>query len=53
MSEADAQGTMPPIRVLVVDDHQVVRDGIRLILEVEAEDMELVGEAPDGKPRLP
>ena len=41
-----------PIRVLVVDDHQVVRDGLRLILEIEGEDMELVGDAPDGKAAL-
>lgn len=41
-----------PIRVLVVDDHQVVRDGLRLILEIEGEDMELVGEASDGKTAL-
>ncbi|HEX6483577.1 MAG TPA: response regulator transcription factor, partial [Ktedonobacteraceae bacterium] len=40
------------IRVVVVDDHQVVRDGLRLILEIEGEDMELVGEAPDGTTAL-
>jgi two-component system, NarL family, response regulator YdfI len=43
------QGNEHPIRVMVVDDHQVVRDGLRLILEIEGEDMELVGEAPDGQ----
>ena len=32
------------IRVLVVDDHAVVRSGIRLVLEAE-EDIEVVGEA--------
>ena len=36
-----------PIRVLVADDHLIVREGLRLILETEA-DFELVGEAQDG-----
>ena len=35
------------IRVLIADDHEVVRDGLRLILETE-EDFEVVGEAGDG-----
>ncbi|THA27067.1 response regulator transcription factor [Streptomyces sp. RKND-216] len=36
-----------PIRVLLVDDHQVVRRGLRTFLEVQ-EDIEVVGEAADG-----
>ncbi|MER6633428.1 response regulator transcription factor [Streptomyces sp. NPDC000987] len=36
-----------PIKVLVVDDHQVVRRGLRTFLEVQ-EDIEVVGEAADG-----
>jgi CheY-like chemotaxis protein len=36
-----------PIRVLIVDDHAVVRTGLRLLLDRE-EDMEVVGEAGDG-----
>jgi NarL family two-component system response regulator YdfI len=36
-----------PIRVLIADDHEVVREGLRLILEAE-EDFEVVGEAGDG-----
>ncbi|MBO8190887.1 response regulator transcription factor [Streptomyces oryzae] len=36
-----------PIRVLLVDDHQVVRRGLRTFLEVQ-EDIEVVGEASDG-----
>jgi len=36
------------IRVLVVDDHLVVREGLRLILQIEGKDMELVGDAADG-----
>ncbi|GGS23342.1 response regulator transcription factor [Streptomyces parvus] len=35
------------IRVLLVDDHQVVRRGLRTFLEIQ-EDIEVVGEAPDG-----
>jgi two-component system, NarL family, response regulator YdfI len=36
-----------PIRILIADDHDVVRDGLRLILESE-EDFEVVGEAANG-----
>jgi len=36
-----------PIRILVADDHLIVREGLRLILEA-ADGMELVGEAADG-----
>lgn len=35
------------IRIVIVDDQPVVRQGLRMILESE-EDMEVVGEAPDG-----
>ncbi|EFF90313.1 MULTISPECIES: response regulator [Streptomyces] len=35
------------IKVLVVDDHQVVRRGLRTFLEVQ-DDIEVVGEAADG-----
>ncbi|MBI5301795.1 MAG: response regulator transcription factor [Chloroflexi bacterium] len=36
-----------PIRVLLVDDHAVVRTGVRLLLEKQS-DMVVVGEAADG-----
>jgi len=36
-----------PIRILIADDHEVVRDGLRLILEAE-DDFVVVGEAADG-----
>jgi DNA-binding NarL/FixJ family response regulator len=36
------------IRVLVVDDHAVVRDGIRAVLALQR-DMQVVGEAIDGR----
>jgi NarL family two-component system response regulator LiaR len=35
------------IRVLIVDDHQVVRQGLRFVLEQEP-DVEVVGECADG-----
>ena len=38
---------MPKIRVLVVDDHALVRRGFRRLLEDDAE-LEVVGEATDG-----
>ena len=42
---------METIRILVVDDHQVVREGLRHMLELEA-DMEVVGEAGNAKEAL-
>ena len=36
------------IKVLIVDDHQVVRQGLRTFLELH-EDIDVVGEAEDGK----
>jgi DNA-binding NarL/FixJ family response regulator len=40
-----------PVRVFVVDDHTVVRRGLRAYLEV-VDDMEVVGEAADGQEAL-
>ena len=42
---------MKKIRVLVVDDHTLVRDGIRALLQLVA-DVEVVGEATNGKEAL-
>jgi DNA-binding NarL/FixJ family response regulator len=39
------------IRVLIVDDHAVVRDGIRAVLALQR-DMQVVGEAANGKEGL-
>lgn len=38
---------MDAIRILLVDDHQVVREGLRRMLELEA-DLKVVGEAADA-----
>ncbi len=42
---------MDKIKVLIVDDHAVLRDGIRALLDVP-EDIEMVGEASEGKDAL-
>jgi DNA-binding NarL/FixJ family response regulator len=38
----------PVIRVIVADDHHLVRQGIRALLE-KASDIEVIGEAADGR----
>lgn len=42
---------MTPIRLILVDDHDVVRTGLRMLLENES-DLEIVGEASSGKQAL-
>ena len=39
--------TLPKIRILIADDHPIVREGLAAILSAQP-DMELVGEAADG-----
>lgn len=41
-------GDIDPIRLLIVDDHPVVRDGVRGLLTGE-DDIDVVGEASNGK----
>jgi two-component system, NarL family, response regulator LiaR len=46
--EAGAQERLNPARLLIVDDHEIVRSGFRLMLESE-QDLEVVGEASNGR----
>jgi DNA-binding NarL/FixJ family response regulator len=39
---------MAPIRILLADDHVMVRDGLRALIEKQP-DMAVVGEADDGR----
>lgn len=39
---------MSKIQILIAEDHKVVREGLKLIIEAEA-DMEVIGEADDGR----
>jgi DNA-binding NarL/FixJ family response regulator len=39
---------MSPIRILLVEDHQIVREGTRQLLE-QVPDLEVIGEAADGE----
>jgi len=42
---------MEKIKVLLVDDHKIVRDGLKLLLQDEV-DIEVIGEAENGKHAL-
>ena len=39
---------MKPIRLVIADDHPIVRDGLRRLLETE-KDFTVVGQASDGR----
>ena len=43
----DARADLPPVRVVVADDHPLVREGLRTFLEQD--DVTVVGEAADGR----
>ena len=49
MEQSQQRGT--GIRVLVVDDHEMAREGLRRMLELER-DLEVVGEASSGEEAL-
>lgn len=48
MKSKDQNVKATPIRVLVVDDHAIIRKGMRAVLEL-VPDIEMVGEAENGK----
>jgi two-component system response regulator NreC len=45
--ETDGQGAKRPIDVIIADDHSVVRDGIRTVLERTEGEFRVVGETAD------
>ena len=47
MSEYDPQAA-PQIRVLVIDDHAILRSGLRMMLNAQV-DITVIGEAADGR----
>jgi DNA-binding NarL/FixJ family response regulator len=47
-SAVPREETRLTIRVLIADDHKILRDGLRNLIEAEA-DMEMVGEAENGR----
>jgi PAS domain S-box-containing protein len=49
--DVSGSGLMPPIRILLVDDHSILRVGIRKILQ-KLPGIEVVGEAGDGHEAL-
>jgi len=51
MNDPIRQAQDKPIRVLITDDHFIVRQGLRLILNT-ADDLEIVGEAENGEEAL-
>ncbi len=48
MAEDGSERGSEPITVVLADDHEIVRDGIRLVLEAE-DDIEVVAEASDAE----
>jgi two-component system response regulator NreC len=45
---SDERGTDMSIKVLIADDHQIMREGLRTMLEKE-HDIQVLGEAEDGR----
>src|SRR5674476_362024 len=52
MGRGSVNGPGAVIRILLVDDHAIERQGVRALLDAQP-DMTVVGEAPDGLEALP
>ena len=48
MTQSDRINAMKPIKVLLADDHTVVRQGLRVLLDADS-DISVVGEAESGR----
>ena len=48
VEEVTSERKKPNIRVVIADDHPIVRDGLRKLLSLET-DIDVVGEAGDGR----
>jgi DNA-binding NarL/FixJ family response regulator len=48
---SDTRDARPPVRVVLADDHEIVRAGLKALLEAQP-DMQVVGEAADGEAAL-
>lgn len=44
----DGAATQPRVRILIADDHAILRSGLRMLINTQG-DMEVVGEAVDGE----
>ncbi|WP_322796948.1 response regulator transcription factor [Tepidiforma sp.] len=51
LSRGSAAGGVRPVRVLLVDDHAVIRQGLRMLLE-SAPDIEVVADCENGREAL-
>jgi len=48
MYQSEGDQTLSKLKILLADDHAIVRDGLRALVNAEP-DMEVVGEAKDGR----
>ena len=51
LAETEREPVLPPIRIILVDDHAIVREGVRAILETH-DDLQVVGEFANGNEAL-
>ena len=51
LAETEREPELPPIRIILVDDHAIVREGVRAILETH-DDLQVIGEFASGNDAL-